>query len=196
MLSRARVGLAGLVAAAALSGCTAIGHDASGPAPSPSAPMRLRVDRPAPVQPAVEQVRPVIPKRTPCSGNSLPKWVFVSIRHQHMWMCARHKVARDTAITTGMIGPYTQTPTGHYRIQGLNRNSTLTLNTGATYGVKFWIPFNAPLFGFHDASWQHFRYGSERYRTHGSHGCVHMPLAAIRYFYHWADIGTPVRITR
>jgi lipoprotein-anchoring transpeptidase ErfK/SrfK len=93
-----------------------------------------------------------------------------------------------------MAGPYTHTPIGRYRIQGLNRNSTLTLNTGATYDVKYWIPFNAPLFGFHDSSWQHFPYGSPKYRTHGSHGCIHMPLAAIRFFYHWADIGTPVLI--
>lgn len=93
-----------------------------------------------------------------------------------------------------MVGPYTHTPTGRYRVQGLNRNSTLTLNTGATYQVKFWIPFSAPLFGFHDAPWQRFPYGSPRYRTQGSHGCIHMPLAAIRFLYNWADIGTPVRI--
>jgi lipoprotein-anchoring transpeptidase ErfK/SrfK len=70
----------------------------------------------------------------------------------------------------------------------------LTLNTGAAYDVKYWIPFDGPLFGFHDSSWQDFPYGSDRYRTAGSHGCVHMPLAAIRYLYNWADIGTPVRI--
>jgi lipoprotein-anchoring transpeptidase ErfK/SrfK len=120
--------------------------------------------------------------------------VFVSLRRQHMWMCAGHRVAADTAITSGMVGAYTHTPTGRYQIQGLNRNSTLTLNTGATYAVKFWIPFDAPLFGFHDSSWQHFPYGSPRYRTAGSHGCVHMPLRAIRFLYDWADVGTPVRI--
>jgi lipoprotein-anchoring transpeptidase ErfK/SrfK len=103
-------------------------------------------------------------------------------------------VARDTAITSGMSGEFTETPTGRYVIQGLNRNTTLTLNTGATYPVKYWIPFDAPLFGFHDSSWQHFPYGSPLYRTRGSHGCIHMPLAAIRFLYHWADIGTTVRI--
>jgi lipoprotein-anchoring transpeptidase ErfK/SrfK len=113
-----------------------------------------------------------------------------------MWMCARHRVAYATPITSGMVGPYTETPRGTFRIQGLNRHSTLTLNTGATYAVKYWIPFQAPLFGFHDSSWQRFPYGSARYRTRGSHGCVHMPLAAIRFLYGWADIGTTVRIHR
>jgi hypothetical protein len=159
--------------------------DPSGPSGRPAAARRGKVAA------APEQARAI---RTPCTSNRRPKWVFVSLRRQHMWMCARHRVAYDTAITSGMVGPYTHTPTGSYHVQGLNRNSTLTLNTGATYQVKFWIPFDAPLFGFHDSSWQHFPYGSPRYRTHGSHGCIHMPLTAIRFFYHWADIGTPLRI--
>jgi hypothetical protein len=142
---------------------------------------------------AVVRVRPVV---TPCTANRRPQWVFVSLKRQHMWLCEKNRVAEQTPITSGMTGPDTETPTGRYRIQGLNRNSVLTLNTGATYPVKFWIPFDAPLFGFHDSSWQHFPYGSERYRTDGSHGCVHVPLTAIRFLYRWAEIGTPVTIRR
>jgi lipoprotein-anchoring transpeptidase ErfK/SrfK len=109
-------------------------------------------------------------------------------------MCARHRTVRDTAITSGMVGQYTETPTGTYAIQGLNRNSVLTLASGETYPVKYWIPFDAPLFGFHDSSWQDFPYGSPKYKTRGSHGCVHVPLGAIRFLYRWADIGTAVTI--
>ena len=111
-----------------------------------------------------------------------------------MWLCAHSRTVYSNAITSGMLGPDTKTPTGHFHIQGLNTDSVLTLNTGATYDVKYWIPFDAPLFGFHDSSWQDFPYGSPQYRTDGSHGCIHMPLAAIRFFYHWARIGTPLRI--
>jgi lipoprotein-anchoring transpeptidase ErfK/SrfK len=131
---------------------------------------------------------------TPCDTNTRDKYVYVSLRRQHMWLCAGHRVALATAITSGMTGQYTETPTGRYTIQGRNRNTVLTLNTGASYNVKYWIPFDAPLFGFHDSSWQDFPYGSTKYRTAGSHGCVHMPLVAIRYLYDWADIGTAVRI--
>ncbi len=113
-----------------------------------------------------------------------------------MWMCDRHRVAYTTAITSGMVGQYTETPTGTFAIQGRNRDTTLTLNTGATYAVKYWIPFQAPLFGFHDSSWQDFPYGSAKYRTAGSHGCVHMPLTAIRFLYKWGVVGTTVRIKR
>ncbi len=94
-----------------------------------------------------------------------------------------------------MSGQYTETPTGRYHIQGRNTDTVLTLNTGATYDVKYWIPFDAPLFGFHDSSWQHFPYGSPQYKTDGSHGCIHMPLKAIAYLYHWVDIGADVSIS-
>jgi lipoprotein-anchoring transpeptidase ErfK/SrfK len=46
----------------------------------------------------------------------------------------------------------------------------------------------------HDSSWQHFPYGSPRYRTRGSHGCVHFPIAAITWMYRWIGIGTVVQV--
>jgi lipoprotein-anchoring transpeptidase ErfK/SrfK len=93
-----------------------------------------------------------------------------------------------------MTGEYTETPTGTYRIQAKDTDTTLTQLNGDTYPVKYWIAFDAPLYGFHDASWQHFPYGSPRYRTDGSHGCIHVPLPAIRFLYNWAQVGATVRI--
>jgi L,D-transpeptidase catalytic domain len=186
-----------VVSVALVAGCSSTGSDvargggALRPAGSATAPTAAPITVPA--SPPTT-THPVKPATTPCTTNTRSRWVFVSLRRQHMWMCARHRVVKDTAITTGMLGQYTETPTGTYRIQGRNRNTTLTLNTGATYAVKYWIPFDAPLFGFHDSSWQDFPYGSAGYKTAGSHGCVHMPLAAIRFLYDWADVGTPVRI--
>jgi hypothetical protein len=130
-----------------------------------------------------------------CARNAAPQKVIVSIRRQHLWMCAGHRVVRQSAVTTGIVGQYTNTPTGNYVIQGRVRDTTLTLNTGATYAVRYWIPFDGPLFGFHDASWQTFPYGSGRYKTQGSHGCVHMPLAAIAFLYRWSARPTAVHIS-
>jgi lipoprotein-anchoring transpeptidase ErfK/SrfK len=191
--ARHRAVLAASFAAVAVSACGATTDGTPNTAAPPPKPAQHSTST-APVEPVAEPGRPARPPSTPCMSNQRHKWVFVSLRRQHMWMCARQHVAYSTAITSGMVGPYTHTPTGSYHVQGLNRNSTLTLNTGATYQVKYWIPFNAPLFGFHDSSWQHFPYGSPKYRTHGSHGCIHMPLRAIRFFYDWANIGTPLRI--
>jgi hypothetical protein len=176
-----------------LGGCATrtSGRPQAAPAP-PTTPVATHVPSVAPVAP----VAPVHRVVTPCTRNHKPKWVFVSIRRQHMWMCAGRKVAYETPITSGMVGQYTNTPTGRFVIQGRTRNTWLTLIDGSSYAVKYWIPFDGPLFGFHDSSWQHFAYGSPKYRTQGSHGCVHMPLAAIRFLYRWGDTGTPVRIRR
>ena len=155
---------------------------------------------PAPVttQPSVTTPPPV--KVVPvavnhCAGNTVDQLVKVSIRDQHMWLCHYTTVALDTPITSGAVSlPYDATPTGTFHVQGRDRNTVLTLNTGKQYNVKYWIPFSAPLFGFHDAPWQDFPYGSPQYKTDGSHGCVHMPLPAIAFLYRWVHVGATVQI--
>ena len=136
------------------------------------------------------------PSPDPCAGNGHPQYIRVSISQQHAWLCEHDQLAYDTAVTTGMTGSKdTRTPIGTFRIEGRNRDTTLTPGTGEAYPVKYWIPFDAPSFGFHDASWQHFRFGSDRYRTQGSHGCVHLPLPAVEFLYEWVRVGATVRIT-
>jgi hypothetical protein len=131
----------------------------------------------------------------PCAGNTHSQFVLVSIAAQHLWTCSGAHQVYDTPVTTGASAlPDDRTPTGQFEIEGLNTHSTLTPDTGEQYQVKYWIPFQAPLYGFHDSSWQTFPYGSKAYRTQGSHGCVHLPLAAIRFLYNWVDIGAAVTI--
>jgi lipoprotein-anchoring transpeptidase ErfK/SrfK len=137
---------------------------------------------------------PARPKPSACVNNQAGQLVKVSLQAQHLWMCERSRLVYSAAITSGIVGPDTSTPTGDYTIQGRNRDTVLTINTGAQYNVKYWIPFDAPLFGFHDSSWQDFPYGSAEYKTQGSHGCVHLPLGAIAFLYKWADIGAKVTI--
>ncbi|MGN6606436.1 MAG: L,D-transpeptidase [Jatrophihabitans sp.] len=210
---------AACVLAASVAGCASGTRAAAGPGPAgASAPSSVPSAAPSsasaapssasaergwtaysPLASATAAVPPVarpaaVPSTDPCAARGAAKWVLVDISDQRMWFCAARHTVRETPVTTGMAGPDTSTPTGHYAIQGINRDTTLTLNTGATYAVRYWIPFDAPLFGFHDSSWQHFPYGSARYRTAGSHGCVHMPLAQIAYLARWAPVGTPVTI--
>jgi lipoprotein-anchoring transpeptidase ErfK/SrfK len=130
-----------------------------------------------------------------CAHNRAGQRIIVSVAAQRMWLCAHRHTVRTNPVTTGMSGRSTRTPTGHYTIQGRNTDTVLTLSSGAQYPVKYWIPFDAPLFGFHDSSWQHFPYGSPKYRTQGSHGCVHMPLHAIAFLYRWVQIGAKVTIS-
>ena len=102
----------------------------------------------------------------------------------------------DTPITSGAVSvaSYYETPTGSFHIQTRERDTTLYPLAGGAYPVKYWVTFDAPLFGFHDSSWQTIPYGSAKYRTEGSHGCVHVPLRAMQFLYGWARVGAAVVI--
>jgi lipoprotein-anchoring transpeptidase ErfK/SrfK len=198
----AAVALVGLVAACSTSNS---GTGTTAPSASPAAlagnqqglsvtPVQPSTPVSAPSTPTTSH-KPAPPPPNHCAGNTISQLVKVSLADQHLWLCAKSKTVLDTPITSGASSlPYDSTPTGNFRIQGRDRNSVLTLNTGKQYDVKYWIPFNAPLFGFHDSSWQNFPYGSAKYKTQGSHGCVHMPLKAIAFLYNWVQIGATVHI--
>jgi lipoprotein-anchoring transpeptidase ErfK/SrfK len=185
--------------ATALAGCSAEhatttrhGHQAPRSA-APAAPTVQAARAPLPMAASKAPTLADAPPN-PCAHNRDRQLVRVSLRKQHMWLCAHRHLAYDSPVTSGVVGQYTSTPTGNFAVQGLDRNTVLTLITGEQYDVKYWIPFSAPLFGFHDSSWQKFPYGSPKYKTQGSHGCVHLPLKTIRFLYNWVDIGTPVHI--
>jgi len=196
----AGLGQVALLAACATSqsgtGSAARAVDATVPTssvPTPSVPSTpSQASLPAVTTPAAPAV-PVAVNH--CAGNTINQLVKVSLVDQHLWLCHYSTVALDTPITSGASSlPYDSTPTGTFHVQGRDRNTVLTLNTGKQYNVQYWIPFSAPLFGFHDASWQNFPFGSSKYKTDGSHGCVHMPLAAIAFFYRWVHVGATVQI--
>lgn len=193
-----RLAVLGVLAAAVLAGCGAdLAHNRTTPsrtapttAPAEVVAAAPRMTAPAPVPKAIPK-----PKPNACAGNAAPQLVLVSVAKQHLWMCATSHLVYNAAVTTGAVDlPYDSTPTGTYQIQAKETDRTLTLLSGDQYQVNYWIPFDAPLFGFHDSSWQNFPYGSARYRTEGSHGCVHTPLAAMKFLYSWANIGATVTI--
>lgn len=130
-----------------------------------------------------------------CARNVLAQRVIVDISAQHAWLCARTHTVYQSAVTTGAVAlAYDSTPVGTFHVQSRSRDVALTLIDGSVYRVHYWVPFDAPLFGFHDAGWQTIPFGSPAYRTRGSHGCVHMPLAAMSFLYRWAVVGTAVTI--
>ncbi len=165
---------------------TPVSRPAVAAAPRTTASVPRPAPKPKPTPPA---------KPSACAANTAAQLVLVSVTDQHLWLCAHTQVAYQSPVTTGAVAlPYDSTPTGTFQIQGKTTDTTLTLLSGQTYPVKYWIPFQGPLFGFHDSSWQNFPYGSPQYRTEGSHGCIHTPLAAITFLYNWAAIGTTVVI--
>jgi lipoprotein-anchoring transpeptidase ErfK/SrfK len=122
--------------------------------------------------------------------------IVVSIKRQHEWACAHHRTVLSTPVTTGATSrPGEATPRGTFAVQGLDPDTVLNTSAGGDYHVTYWIPFHLGVWGFHDASWQTMPFGSKHYVTRGSRGCVHMPLPAIRWLFHWVHYGTRVRIT-
>jgi lipoprotein-anchoring transpeptidase ErfK/SrfK len=143
------------------------------------------------VHPASTSVQP---GTSPCDHQTGGQLVVVSIEQQHLWACDGDHTVITTAVTTGATRDGDATPRGTFAVQGLNRNTTLTTSSGSSYHVRYWIPFHVGVWGFHDASWQTIPFGSSRYVTAGSHGCVHMPLAAIRQLFGWVKYGTKVTV--
>lgn len=108
-------------------------------------------------------------------------------------MCAGPALANTTVVTTGALVDGHHTPLGSWTVQGKQTERDLA-GPGYSEHVRYWMPYNGD-FGLHDATWQTFPFGSDQWRTGGSHGCVHLPLHAMAWLYRWARPGATVTIT-
>ncbi|MDR2713943.1 MAG: RICIN domain-containing protein [Coriobacteriales bacterium] len=120
-------------------------------------------------------------------------YVDVNISTQRLRFIKDGMVVLECDVVTGK--PSTATPTGTYRIMSKARNVTL-VGPGYASPVKYWMPFTAGGVGLHDASWQS-GFGGNRWNSgYGSHGCVNMPLWAVRDLYGQVKAGTVVQVHR
>jgi lipoprotein-anchoring transpeptidase ErfK/SrfK len=192
-LSAAVLGTA--IAVTALAGIHAESRSSAATAITDQAWLSDRVPAPAMLvtsQPATHHSA----ARSPCVHNRRAQLIVVSIKRQHEWACARRRTVLSTPVTTGATSrPGEATPRGTFAVQGLDRDTVLNTSADGDYHVTYWIPFHLGVWGFHDASWQTMRFGSKHYVRRGSRGCVHMPLPAIRWLFHWVHYGTRVRIS-
>jgi lipoprotein-anchoring transpeptidase ErfK/SrfK len=127
-----------------------------------------------------------------CTGGPGGKWVRVSITLQRAWLCDGTALTLATPVTTGADTPDRRTLPGTWQVQGKETHRWLG-GPGYSVQVDFWMPYDGD-FGFHDAGWQTMPFGSPGWRTEGSHGCVHLPHAAMAELYDWAPVGTTVTI--
>jgi len=130
-----------------------------------------------------------------CAWTGASRAVLFSLGAQRAYFCSGKHLVRASAVTTGASAYGYGTPTGVYRIVNKVRNTALYPSTGGVYPVKYWMPFIGNVYGIHDSPWQTIPYGSQAYKTQGSHGCIHLPPATIAWFFGWAPIGTIIRIT-
>lgn len=138
-----------------------------------------------------------------CAGNTLSNFVKVSISLRHMWACQGSQDVFDTSVVTGIeYLAADRTPVGTYHIYGKYTDQILTGSdtTGSWRDpVSYWMPFldnQYGQYGFHDATWRaDSDFGNiDPNSANASHGCVEMPLAAAKWLYDWAPIGTTITI--
>lgn len=138
-----------------------------------------------------------------CGDNAVPQKIIVSIKSRKMWACAARKTVYSNPVVTGMqMYPEDLTPPGTYQISNklTNQDLTGTDNTGSWNDpVSYWLPFlqnQNGVYGFHDATWRKDSdFGNiDPNSKNASHGCVEMPLAAAKWLFGWAQVGTTVVI--
>lgn len=194
--------VAGTVAlAVALVGCSTAPQNTASTAKIPTSAPTATSTPAAPVPaPVMKPAAAPAPAPSACAGTPAGvKHIYVSIGQQHLWACTGTVLLTDTSITTGasaITNVHYATPIGTSHITGKSRNTVLAghdVNGPWNDPVKFWMPFDGGV-GFHDASWQTFPYGSDLYKTQGSHGCVHVPAAVIATLFDWAPVGTLVTV--
>jgi len=125
--------------------------------------------------------------------------ITVSTQGQRLIAYEAGQVVVDTPVTTGR--PALPTDIGAMKV--LHKDAPWTMQSPWPKGSPEWYPdtvvqmvvwFTKNGEGLHDASWQPAATlgpGSQ-YGPFASHGCIHVPLAAVRTLFEWAPIGTPV----
>lgn len=133
------------------------------------------------------------------TGVDWTSYIDVDISEQHAtYYDANGKVLWESDVVTGAPGGDTDTSTGVYYINNKESPSTLNgynLQTGKkkySTKVKYWMPWDGNVIGFHDATWQS-AFGGIRYRDgYGSNGCVNLPLKKAASLYKLVKVGTVV----
>jgi hypothetical protein len=127
-----------------------------------------------------------------CTRKLPAQAIIVDITLQHLWACHHAKLVMSTPVTTGAYLRGWITPTGTWHVYAKARNVNLVGPSWDDH-VRYWMPYRGP-FGLHDAAWQKFPEGSPKYKTKGSHGCIHLPGVEMKALYKWAKIGARVTV--
>ncbi len=142
------------------------------------------IGRSSPVQP------PSLPDDAPSEG----KWIDVHLTQQLMVAYEGRNPVRTVVMTSGKPG--WETPTGFYAIN--TRVANETMESGSIGADRFYVLedvlftqyFTDVGHALHFAWWK----TPETIGRPGSHGCLNLLLDDARFFWDWAEIGTPVYI--
>lgn len=116
-------------------------------------------------------------------------YIEINLTAQHLFYYEDGKLVLETDFVSGNAARGNATPDGVYALTYKERNATLTGEDYAT-PVSYWMPFNMHI-GLHDATWR-YQFGSDLYKTSGSHGCINLPYVVAQELYSRISKGIPV----
>jgi hypothetical protein len=148
------------------------------------------------------QLRLPARRTAPASTGPGAKAVVVRLEAQTLTAYLNGKPVLRTPVTTGR--PALPTPVGSYRIEAAY--SPFTFYSPWPPGSPYWYPPTPVTWAmpFYDGDFLHndpgepanaFGKGSEN-GPYASHGCVHVPRAAMAFLFRWLPIGASVIVAR
>ena len=118
-------------------------------------------------------------------------YIEVDYTNQHLYYYKEGELVLESDFVSGSMLEGWGSPDGIFDVNYKQRDATLR---GETYesAVDYFIVF-AYNVGFHDASWRKkAEFGGDTYMDDGSHGCINMPLDAVKELYEKVSKETPI----
>lgn len=141
---------------------------------------------PPPPQPAPAPAHPPAPNRVP-SAPTGGKWIDINISTQTISAFEGNTPLKSVLVSTG-IARY-PTPVGRFAIYRKIPSQTMS---GGRFSDYYYLPNVPSVMYFYDGYAIHGTYWHRNFGRPMSHGCVNLTIEDAKWFYDWAEIGTPV----
>lgn len=118
-------------------------------------------------------------------------YIEVDMTAQKLYFYQDYELKLESGVVTGNMRLNHDTPAMIASIYYMQKNRVLRGENYASF-VYYWMAFYRG-YGLHDATWRReSEFGTDRYLTNGSHGCVNLPKNVAAQLYDYIEIGTPV----
>lgn len=116
-------------------------------------------------------------------------YIEINLTSQHLYCYKDGEMILETDIVSGRPSTGHATPPGIFTIR-YTASPAILVGEDYRTPVSYWMPFNGGI-GLHDATWQ-YAFGGSRYISHGSHGCINLPLSMAKEIYNNYEAGDVV----